>query len=160
MRLGLLSDHPPELPEPFRLALEGRHGPAASWWHRAGEPFAEAMARCDSDDHSEQVHGIRILDRLGATATADRLRVALRQAGVPGVPPRPRVATRANPAGLTSRQVEVARLMARGLTNAEIAARLYISPKTADHHVSAVLDKLGVPNRRMVVVRADEFGLA
>ena len=76
------------------------------------------------------------------------------------MPPRPRASTRANPGGLTNRQLDVARLVARGLTNAEIAPRLYISPKTADHHVSAVLAKLGLPNRRAVVVQADELGLA
>ncbi len=76
------------------------------------------------------------------------------------MPQRPRASTRANPAGLTNRQLDVARLVARGFTNAEIAARLYISPKTADHHVSAVLTKLGMPSRRAVVVQADELGLA
>ena len=76
------------------------------------------------------------------------------------VPPRPRTSTRANPAGLTNRQLDVARLVARGFTNAEIAARLFISPKTTDHHVSAVLAKLGLPNRRAVVVQADELGLS
>ena len=72
---------------------------------------------------------------------------------------RPRASTRANPSGLTNRQLDVAKLVARGFTNAEIADRLYISPKTADHHVSAVLMKLGTPNRRAVVVQAHD-GLA
>ena len=48
-----------------------------------------------------------------------------------------------NPGLLTSRQVEILQLVAGGLTNAEIAARLYITPKTVAHHVSAVLGKLG-----------------
>jgi DNA-binding NarL/FixJ family response regulator len=50
--------------------------------------------------------------------------------------------------------------VARGFTNAEIAQRLYISPKTADHHVSAVLGKLGLASRRAVVVQADALGLS
>ena len=75
------------------------------------------------------------------------------------VTPRPRTSTRANPSGLTNRQLDVAKLVARGFTNAEIASRLFISPMTADHHVSAVLTKLGLPNRRAVVLRADELGL-
>ena len=70
------------------------------------------------------------------------------------------MSTRANPAGLTNRQLDVARLVARGLSNAEIAARLYISPKTADHHVSAILTKMALPNRRAVVAQAAELGLA
>ena len=76
------------------------------------------------------------------------------------LPARPRSSTRANPSGLTNRQLDVAKLVARGHTNAEIADRLFISAKTADHHVSAVLMKLGVPNRRAVVVQASELGLA
>jgi DNA-binding NarL/FixJ family response regulator len=50
--------------------------------------------------------------------------------------------------GLTDREVEVLRLVADGLTNAEIAARLFISPKTASVHVSNVLRKLEVESRR------------
>ncbi len=144
--------------EPFRLSLEGAAADAADWWHRAGEPFAEAMAWSDSEDDAHRGKAVELLDRLGAVATADRLRVDLRRDGI-AVVPRPRSATRANPAGLTNRQLDVAKLVARGLTNAEIASRLYISPKTTDHHVSAVLTKLGLPNRRAVVVRADELGL-
>jgi DNA-binding NarL/FixJ family response regulator len=64
-----------------------------------------------------------------------------------------------NPAGLTARQVEVLRLMDHGLTNAELAARLYLSAKTVDHHVSAILAKLQVGNRRDAVRRAREFGI-
>ena len=75
-------------------------------------------------------------------------------AGVTGVPARPRATTRTNPAGLTARQVDVLRLVAEGLTNAGIAARLFISEKTADHHVSAILAKLDVPTRREAAVVA------
>ena len=49
--------------------------------------------------------------------------------------------------------------MALGLTNAELAQKLFISPRTADHHVSAVLTKLGLDTRREVVRRATELGL-
>ena len=64
------------------------------------------------------------------------------------VPHGPREATRANPAGLTARQLEVLALLAEGLTNAEIADRLVVSPRTAEHHVAAVLTKLGAATRR------------
>ena len=158
-RLGLLDQLPDGVAEPYRLTLSGRHAEAASWFRQAGDPFSEALCLVDSPDLAVRARGVEALDKIGATGTADRVRVELRQAGVPLVPPRPRESTRANPGGLTNRQLDVARLVARGLTNAEIAARLYISPKTADHHVSAVLAKLGVPHRRAVVVRADELGL-
>ncbi|WP_198541459.1 LuxR C-terminal-related transcriptional regulator [Parafrankia sp. BMG5.11] len=83
----------------------------------------------------------------------------MRRDGITQLPRRPRTSTRANPAGLTNRQLDVAKLVARGLTNAEIATRLYISVKTADHHVSAILTKLDLPTRRAVALRADELGL-
>jgi len=158
-RLGLLPDRLPAVAEPFRLALDGRADRAATWWHRAGEPFAEAMALSDSPAPADRVRAVDLLDGVGAVGTADRVRAALRRDGITQVPPRPRVSTRSNPAGLTNRQLDVAKLVARGFTNAEIAARLFISTKTADHHVSAVLAKLGVANRRAVVVQAGELGL-
>ena len=83
----------------------------------------------------------------------------MRDRGVANVPHRPRTSTLANPSGLTNRQLDVAKLVARGLTNAEVAQRLYISPKTADHHVSAVLTKLGLTNRREVISQAQLLGL-
>jgi DNA-binding CsgD family transcriptional regulator/tetratricopeptide (TPR) repeat protein len=146
--------------EPYRLTLAGRHEEAAEWWRRAGAVFEEAMANADSADVSRRVQGIERLDLLGATAVADRLRHTLRQQGIVQLPARPRASTRANPAGLTNRQLDVAKLVARGFTNAEIADRLFISVKTADHHVSAVLTKLGMPNRRAVVIQASELGFA
>jgi DNA-binding NarL/FixJ family response regulator len=75
------------------------------------------------------------------------------------VPRGPQPATRANPGGLTDRQTEILRLLARGLTNAEIAARLVVSVRTVDHHVSAVLQKLGVARRRDAVAEAARLGL-
>ena len=53
----------------------------------------------------------------------------------------------------------MAALLAEGLTNAEIADRLIVSAKTVDHHVSAVLTKLGVSSRRHVRQAAAELGL-
>ena len=66
---------------------------------------------------------------------------------------RRRASTRRNPAGLTNRELDVLGLMGDGLTNAELADRLFISPKTVDHHVSAILAKLHVGNRRDAVRR-------
>ena len=61
--------------------------------------------------------------------------------------------------GLTNRQLGVARLVAQGLTNAGLARALFISTKAVDHHVSAILTKLGVANRRDVIRRARSLGL-
>ena len=158
-RLGLDVAPPIGLPEPFHAHLHGRYAEASARWRRAGSPFAEALALADSPAPDDRVQAVSLLDRLGAVGTADRLRRELRRSGVASVPKRPSETTRANPGGLTNRQLEVARLLARGFTNSEIATQVFISPKTAEHHVAAILTKLRLPSRRDVVLHAAEFGL-
>jgi DNA-binding NarL/FixJ family response regulator len=75
------------------------------------------------------------------------------------VPRGPRPARATNPAGLTARELEILQLLARDLSNAEIAAELFLSTKTVDHHVSAVLRKLDEPTRRRAVATANQRGL-
>jgi DNA-binding NarL/FixJ family response regulator len=58
-----------------------------------------------------------------------------------------RATTKAHPAGLTAREAEVLEVLREGHTNAEIAERLFLSPRTVDHHVSSILAKLGVSSR-------------
>jgi DNA-binding NarL/FixJ family response regulator len=70
------------------------------------------------------------------------------------VPRGPRGAAARHPARLTDRELEVLELLARGLTNAEVAARLYLSEKTVGHHVSAILRKLDEPTRAGAVAAA------
>ena len=67
---------------------------------------------------------------------------------------------RAHPKQLTRRESEVLGLICAGYTNAAISAELFISAKTVDHHVSAILAKLGVPNRNAAAAQAARLGLA
>ena len=85
------------------------------------------------------------------------VRRRLRGLGVTRLPRRPQPGTLTNPAGLTDRQLEILRLVAAGLSNAEIAQRLVVSTRTVDHHVSAILAKLGVSTRREAAARAAEL---
>lgn len=104
-------------------------------------------------DSDEQVQAIRIFEDLGATATADKVRQALSTRGVK-VPRGRSQTTRDHAAGLTARQAEVLELLAQGLTNTEIADELFVSQRTVENHVSAVLMKLDVPNREAAVEAA------
>ena len=145
--------------EPYRLVLDGAYAAAADEFHRLSMPYDAALALVDSSDPDDAARALDILDRLGADAVASKVRRDLRAAGRPVVPARRRSATLANPAGLTARQVEVLRLLDEGLTNTELADRLFLSVKTVDHHVSAILAKLEVNKRRDAVRKAREMGI-
>jgi DNA-binding NarL/FixJ family response regulator len=82
----------------------------------------------------------------------------LREIGARGVQRGPGPSTRANPAGLTRRELEVLQHLAAGLRNADIADRLYLSPKTVERHVSSILAKLDVSTRTEAARRAGELG--
>jgi DNA-binding CsgD family transcriptional regulator len=154
-----------ELPgaAPFRaellryLALAGVAEADGSWPHLS-DPYERALERVHGDDAEAMLDGLRVLDGLGATATATRARERLRALGV-RAPRGPRTATRANPAGLTARQLAVLGLVSEGLTNSEIADRLVVSVRTVDHHVAAVLGKLGVRSRREAAAAAHAMGI-
>jgi DNA-binding NarL/FixJ family response regulator len=104
------------------------------------------------------LEALRVAQRIGARALAARIRNELRADGVTGIPRGPRQETRGSPLGLTPRQDEVLTLLAEGLSNAEIADRLFISLRTVENHVSAILAKLGVAKRDEALVAAVEAG--
>jgi DNA-binding NarL/FixJ family response regulator len=96
---------------------------------------------------------------LGARGAANLVARRLRERGARGLARGPRSATRANSAQLTGRQLEVLTLLADGLRNSAIAAKLFVSTRTVDHHVSAILGKLGVESRGEAVAQARRLGL-
>ncbi|MFE6858418.1 LuxR C-terminal-related transcriptional regulator [Nocardia sp. NPDC057668] len=145
--------------EPYRLLAAGQFERAAAAFTDLGTPYDVALALAESGDTASVRRGLDILDELGAAAVAAKVRFDLRAGGARGVPAPRRASTRANPAGLTTRQIEVLALLADGVTNAEVAERLYLSVKTVDHHVSAILTKLQVTNRRDAVRRARDAGI-
>jgi DNA-binding CsgD family transcriptional regulator len=133
--------------EPYRLALSGRWDEAADWWRTRRAGYQAGLMAALSGNERMLRAALETIDGLGAAAAARRIRSRLRALGASGIPRGPRPSTRTNVGGLTPRQVEVLRLVSEGLTNADIAAELVISPRTVDHHVSAVLARLGAANR-------------
>ena len=148
-RAGVLSTLDEHAAMPYRLWAAGRVDDAISAWTELGMPYEAALCRADSADPAEVRRAFEALTALGASAAAKKVGLRLRELGQP-VPRGPRPTTRANPAGLTEREVEVAWLLADGLSNAEIAERLVLSPRTVGHHVAAVFDKLDVHRRSQV----------
>jgi predicted ATPase/DNA-binding CsgD family transcriptional regulator len=152
-RAGERVEPPDWLAAPFALQIAGDWRASAEAWERLGCPYEQARALADGDG-AAQATALAIFDQLGARPAAAELRRAMRAGGAAHVPRGPRPATRANRFGLTARQVEILGLLADGLSNGEIAACLSIAPKTAEHHVAAVLAKLEAPTRRAAVALA------
>jgi DNA-binding CsgD family transcriptional regulator/tetratricopeptide (TPR) repeat protein len=159
-RAGVAVPELPDCPEPWASGLRGDWAAAAAGWAQIGDPYEQALELAGSGAPKPTLQAVRLLDELGATAAAALVRARLRELGVSRMPRGPHATTRANPAGLTSRQLEVLALLADGHTNADIAARLVLSVRTVDHHVATIFDKLDVSTRRAAARRAAELGLA
>ena len=148
-----------ELADPYRHEVGGDWEQAASLWIQLGCRYEAALALLGSGQEAALREALSIFTELGAGPAAGVTRQAMRERGVRSIPAGPRAATRAHPLGLTRREQEVLGLICAGHTNAEIAGQLFISAKTVDHHVSAVLTKLGVPSREVAASEAARLGL-
>ena len=156
---GDLDAAPEQTALPFALQIAGHWRAAAAAWEERGCPYEAAHARAEGDDEDQIRDAMAAFERLGARPAAAMARRRLQELGARDIPRGPRPATRANPAGLTTREVEVLRLIASGLRNADIAERLFLSPRTVDHHVSAVLTKLRVRSRLDATQAAARLGV-
>lgn len=148
-----------KLPRQYALELAGDYKGAADCWDKLGCRYKSALAllASDTDDDLRRAHA-SFLDLGAAAALAIAIR-RLHQQGARGVTRGPRPQTRANPAGLTDRELEVLVLVADGLRNPDIAQRLSLSRRTVEHHVAAVLRKLSVATRGAAASKAARLGL-
>ena len=119
--------------------------------------FVRLHATGAAEDREALQAAVATFDRLGLGRPADACRAMLREAGVPlprrssaqdGVPDELRAA------GVTARELDVLRLIAEGNTNRDVAAALYLSPRTVEKHVERLLMKTGATNRTALAALA------
>ncbi|MCW2749530.1 MAG: helix-turn-helix transcriptional regulator [Aeromicrobium sp.] len=132
---------------PYAARLVGDFSQARKDWIDLGCPFEAAWVSMDDGSEESLLLALAEFEELGAAVPATRCREALRRLGTAHIPRGARQATAAHPQGLTAREDEVFAFVREGLSNREIASRLTLSTRTVDHHVAAVLRKLGVSSR-------------
>ncbi len=138
---------------PYELELAGRVPEAAAEWAVLGCPYDQALALLAGDEAAMR-DGLRILDALGAKSASDVARRRLRERGARGVQRGRYGHARADPLGLTRREREIHDMLALGLSNDDIARQLHRSMRTVEHHVSAILGKLGLSSRAQAIAHA------
>ncbi len=159
-RSGISDDVPREaIAQPYRLELEDAAYVAAALWREKGCAYDAALALAHCPAPRAERRALAELQAMGARPAARRVERALRERGIRDLRRGPRATTRENPAGLTAREVDVVALLAEGLRNAEIAARLFVTEKTVAHHVSAILRKLDVKTRGQAGAEAARLGI-
>jgi DNA-binding CsgD family transcriptional regulator len=154
---GLLAD---------RAQADRYFGEALRLHQEEANPLGEARTRLNFGEHLRRTgrrpaarphlrSAMEAFDSLGARLLADRAAGELRASG--------EVAQRRPPGAagdLTPRERQVARLAAAGISNAEVAARLFLSQKTVEYHLHKVFTKLGVTSRADLAAAGDQIGLA
>jgi DNA-binding CsgD family transcriptional regulator/tetratricopeptide (TPR) repeat protein len=155
-RVGALEEQPAEIADPYAQEISGDWRAAALAWKGLGCPYEYACLLAWHGIETEQREALEILERLGAAPAALALRKRMRAEGVRAVPRGLRVSTRSNRLGLTRREAEILTLVSQGMRNSAIAKRLFVSTRTVDRHVSAILSKLGVQSRGEAVAMASK----
>jgi DNA-binding CsgD family transcriptional regulator len=150
-RVKALAVQPEGVAEPYALEISGDWRSAAGAWKALGCPYEHACLLGWHGSEADQRQALALFEQLGARPAAQALRRQMRERGVRRIPHGSRTSTRGHPFGLTRREAEILVLLAEGLRNAGIAKRLFVAPKTVEHHISAILAKLGVSSRAAAV---------
>jgi ATP/maltotriose-dependent transcriptional regulator MalT len=153
-RVRALDEYPTDIAQPYALEISGDGIGAARAWKDLGCPYEHASLLALYGGENEQREALSVFEDLGAAPAAQMLRKQMRGQGIRRVPRGARASTQVHSHGLTARQAEILALMSQGLRNSAIARRLFVSTRTVDHHVSAILTKLGVSSRAKAIAVA------
>ena len=104
-------------------------------------------------DEAAQLRALEIFEKLGARPIIGKLKGQMRAQGV-RIPRGPQLATRENPFGLTSREMEVLGYLVKGSSNNTIAEGLSLSTRTVERHISSIFQKMEASSRNEAVARA------
>jgi DNA-binding CsgD family transcriptional regulator len=144
--------------EGYPVANSKKVKEAAILWKQIGSPYNQSLVLFEGDEGNKR-DAISIIHKLGASAVYEKMKRHMRASGIKSIPRGIRKTTRANPAHLTERELEVLQLLKESLQNKEIANKLFISPKTVDHHISSILFKLDVNSRSKAVKEAVQLDI-
>jgi DNA-binding CsgD family transcriptional regulator len=161
-RAGRLPEPLTGAAEPFVSWISGDHMRATVGFRQMGCPYETACVLSETGEVPSLRLALATFRRLGALPMARRVSQALRGLGVrvsPSVSAKSSTSVR-HRSGLSDRELEVLKLVSAGFTNPQIATSLYISRKTAEHHVSSILMKLGASTRSEAAAAAIRLGLA
>jgi DNA-binding CsgD family transcriptional regulator len=148
----------PELYEPYELLRAGKIRIAVTFWTQKGCPYEKAFVLFEGNEDDKKA-ALLIFQQLGADAVFEKIKMQMRAVGIKKIPRGLRESTRANPARLTNRELDILQLLQQAVQNKEIAKVLFISPKTVDHHVSNILFKLDANSRSKAVTEAVRLGI-
>lgn len=148
----------PGLYDPYRLLIEGKINKAADFWQKKGCPFQQAFALFEGAEPDKK-NALILFQQLGANAVAEKIKMEMRAVGIKSIPRGMRESTKTNAAQLTIRELDVLRLLQKGNPTKEIAGTLFISPKTAENHISNILFKLDVKTRSKAITEAVKLGI-
>jgi ATP/maltotriose-dependent transcriptional regulator MalT len=144
--------------EGYRYDNPATAAKATALWQHLGCPYEHALILFEGDE-ADKIKALQAIRNMGANAVHEKLKKEMRASGIRSIPRGIRKSTQSNPALLTERELGVLLLLRDGLQNKEIAAKLFISAKTVDHHISAILFKLDVSTRLKAVQEAKQLGI-
>lgn len=158
-RVGALDQALTGVAEPYAFSLAGRWREAHDAWMAIGCPYQAAQALACAEEEDPLRKALAAFEQFGARGERDEVARRLRRLGARDIGRTPARVARSTSTDLSARETEVLGLLTDGLRNAQIAEKLFLSERTVEHHVAAILRKLGTRSRLEAAQEARRRGL-